>query len=1136
MKTPKKLKSLIIVSVIILLLLGAGTVVKEIFLRQVKKKIQASFDYSHLRLSFFPPALIIDDARSAATVPFFSAKKISVKVSYRALLSKRKPLSIIIENPVLKIAPISEDDKSREGAALGFSLPFAVETGVVKGGELHYASEGFRIESQGINAIYTQRKDEFSVQAESLDNIFWLSSNQRPLQGKIMLQVEGKGKEIRINRVQLTGPDGNLKAEGQLSDIMNPEFQLNGSIRTKTAIITDLFGIPFEWEGEVEGEAELTRKNREMAFRSGFTSKGLVVNKVFIDNVEGDIVFNEKEGGDLELNILKRDSSPEFMGIRFKGDHIEGTARRFHLEPIMNYLSLPWPVSSPAWGGFQIDKGKLTADVEFRDEIGEMTDLRFPLQGFVHVEWDGVDEFSLSSEEIASTFARVELEGKGVVEKDLDFTIKGDVTDVRQARQFTSLFLLKEFGFPEIRGRGEANIRVIGSYDNPQVKMNFDLSPGGFERFDASAVKGEAEVKDNKFIGNIQVEDPSMKGTIGIFADEKNVEAYIQMETGRVEDLLPVLDIEVPLKGEASGNFKLEQTQESIVFNGDFSSSLLKFVDQPLTEVQGKLEWQGNSFSLSEFRFLFHGGEVTGSTFFRLLSREFDIDVRGEKINLSSLYPDLEGELSFNSQGKGAFDQDVASGRFAAKNLYLYPFQRTEAEGDVKLRFNEEWVKLEVDGNFLPGENEFHLTLDIPLVENPLSGEVRGVFTNFDLLLPWTGAKGRINYLAELKDLDRFPKVTGAIDFQGSVLPFPKFAHALRDYSGLIFVENQDLSLRSFKGKLGDGDVQGSGQLKLGNKTVERIDFKAEGNNLLLSPLERTQGLADGNLHLVKDENRFVLEGDLYVHQLSWRREVDEKFVFYSTPYYEPKSEPEFFDDLTLNVRLRADDNAWMENSLGRIRGKFDLTVAGHVSLPVILGDLEVLEGTVFFQDRKFNILRGRVSFINPSSIEPYLDFTGETYVKDYRVTFSLNGLLDKLNPAFSSSPPLPPEDVLALLALGEAFKRTYHYDRSTQLSTTSLLSFQISEEAKKRAPGLFNIDRFRIDPFIMGSSSEMTARLSAGKKITRNFFVLYSTNLASQREEITRIEWELTNDLSIVGIRDEKGKVSIDVKIHKRF
>jgi hypothetical protein len=69
-----------------------------------------------------------------------------------------------------------------------------------------------------------------------------------------------------------------------------------------------------------------------------------------------------------------------------------------------------------------------------------------------------------------------------------------------------------------------------------------------------------------------------------------------------------------------------------------------------------------------------------------------------------------------------------------------------------------------------------------------------------------------------------------------------------------------------------------------------------------------------------------------------------------------------------------------------------------------------------------------------------------------------------------------------------------------------------------------------------MGSSPEIAARLTLGKKISKNFFILYSANLRTQREEIARLEWELTDDLSIVGIRNEEGRISIDVKIHKRF
>ena len=670
----------------------------------------------------------------------------------------------------------------------------------------------------------------------------------------------------------------------------------------------------------------------------------------------------------------------------------------------------------------------------------------------------------------------------------------------------------------------------------PQVQARFSFSPGGFGLFEVESVDGEAEIIKGDFFGRFNLDDPDMKGRIGLLSSQEGVKADIRLEQGLVERILPALNIDLPLQGKAQGSFEFSQKEEDIQVRGDFAGELLNFVGQELREVSGKLGWRENVLSLSDLQFHLHRGVMKGSTSLGLLNQEFDIHIQGEDIDLSSLYSGVTGKLRFLLDGKGIFGKDFALGPFEIKNLYHSPFQKTEARGLARFSHSQGKLGLDLIGNFSPGDNEFNVSFLIPTLEDDLSVGIRGSFTNLDLLLPQKGARGRVHYIGEVKGPKASPRVKGAIDFSGSIFPWPGFAHAFRDYSGLIFVENNKLTFRSLQAELGGGDVQGSGELFISDGGVGVIHAKLEGKNMLLSPLERTRTLADGMLNLIKEPGRFVLEGDIYAHKLSWRREIHEEVVFYSKPYYEMEKEPGFFDDLTLNIRLRADDDAWMENSLGRIRGRFDLNVTGSVSDPVITGEIEGLGGDVNFQDRKFKLLVGRVNFINPTSTQPYLSFKGETHVKDYRVTFSLDGLLDHLNPEFTSSPPLPPEDVLALLALGEAFRRTYSYDTSTRLSTASLISFQLSEEAKKRAEGLFTIDRFRIDPFVLGSSAEMSARLTVGKKISRNFFILYSTNLTTQREEIARLEWELTDDISIVGTRDEEGRLSFDVKIYKRF
>ncbi len=309
-----------------------------------------------------------------------------------------------------------------------------------------------------------------------------------------------------------------------------------------------------------------------------------------------------------------------------------------------------------------------------------------------------------------------------------------------------------------------------------------------------------------------------MKGRIGLFSGMEGVRADVHMERGFVERIFPALSIEFPLEGEASGNFEIRQRGEDIRVKGDFAGSRMNFIGQELKEVSGKLEWGEDSVSLSELQFGIHEGVLKGDIAFGFSSQEFDIDMLGEGIDLSSLYSGMTGNLSFLLNGKGVFGQDFALGPFEIEDLYHSPFQKTQARGLAQLNRSDGTLGLDLMGNFLPGQNYFHVSFSIPLIEDMILVGIRGSFNNLDLLFPWIGkgAEGRVNYLGEVKGPKLSPQVKGAVDFKGSVFPVPGFAHAFRDYSGLMFVDNNLLTFRSLQAKMGGGDVQGDGELKVG--------------------------------------------------------------------------------------------------------------------------------------------------------------------------------------------------------------------------------------------------------------------------------------------------------------------------------
>lgn len=1137
MKLKKRIAALFIFGIFIVLAVGAGIVLKAIFLNRVTRSIDKSLAYQSIHASFFPPTVVLMDVRSKSASPFFSARRVEISISLRSLLKREKPLRAVIDHPLFRFYNL-DLGSGKEKMKWNPALPLSLEYGLIREGEFYYwGNEDKRIQIKGVNALFIQNQGQFTLKAECSDNSCALGANLPEISGRLSLILEGRDEEVRVRKLRLSSENLFINAQGIVRNLSNPSFHMETSYKLSLPMAAAFLELPFEWEGRAEGKGILSRSEGRMKFQGEFASKMPRLNGVPLNRVNGSVDYDETGTARVNLSVQRGSGRLERGRIMVKNDRVWGRAQGLHIDPIMKFVQVPWPVASPVWGDFSIENGKLVADAEFRDNTEKPLGELFPFQGKVHLNWDEFRrELSFSSERLVSNFADVKVEGRMREGQSVDFTIDGKVLNVRQARIFTSKILGKVFLFPEIRGRGDAHIRIFGDYWYPQVKSKLSLSPAGFGLFEAAHLEGEAEIIREDFSGLFQISDPSYKGSVSVVADLKETRAEIRLEKGLIEKILPALEIQLPIAGEGAGRFEYREQNLKPDFKGSFSAAKMTLAGQPITDVRGRLEGTEETFSLPDFRFDYHGGRIAGNLNLGILDRTYACDIQGGGIDLSSFYPKMTGTLSAGLKGKGRLEKDEANGTFKVQNLTVGILQKTNVTGDFRLGFSGNGIDLNANGRFLPGENEFHCALRMPLEKEVLTGQINGFFSNLDLFVPWTGAKGRVEYRADLRLPGPAPVINGVIGLEGTVFPFPWFPHAVRDYAGLVRVKDGELSIRNFKGKLGGGDVTGLGRIKIGADDIDEIDVRVDTTNLELSLLERTRALADGNLHLKKDADRFVLSGDIIFQKLSWRREITEKFAFSTVPYSSTLREPGFFDDLTLNIHLKADKDAWMENSIGKFQGRFDLTVSGNVNAPILLGDIEVLDGEAYFQDRQFKILRGRLSFFNPLIIEPYLNFQAETYIKDYRVTFSLNGLVDNLSPEFASSPPLPPLDVLALLTVGESFRRTYQYERSASQGTASLLSFQLSEEAKKRAENLFNIDRFRIDPFVLGSSAEMTARLTVGKKISRNFFILYSTNLASQREELTRMEWEITKDLSLVATRDEDGRVSIDFKVHKRF
>jgi translocation and assembly module TamB len=233
-----------------------------------------------------------------------------------------------------------------------------------------------------------------------------------------------------------------------------------------------------------------------------------------------------------------------------------------------------------------------------------------------------------------------------------------------------------------------------------------------------------------------------------------------------------------------------------------------------------------------------------------------------------------------------------------------------------------------------------------------------------------------------------------------------------------------------------------------------------------------------------------------------------------------------------------------LELTSGRFETEAALRVRGTGERPVFLGNIHLITGEMRFRGNRYQLTRGDINFKDPFKFDPYLDLEATTTVQQYEVRVNFSGPASKLTLAYRSDPPLPPNDIIALLALGrrgdEGELRSGRTDAGSG-GANALLSEAISSQIGGRIERLFGISRFRFDPFVGASSGTSTGAQSLGRitieqQVARDLLITYSTDVNSTEQQVIQVEYNVNRNVSIIGLRDKNGTFGLEVKFKKRF
>jgi translocation and assembly module TamB len=387
------------------------------------------------------------------------------------------------------------------------------------------------------------------------------------------------------------------------------------------------------------------------------------------------------------------------------------------------------------------------------------------------------------------------------------------------------------------------------------------------------------------------------------------------------------------------------------------------------------------------------------------------------------------------------------------------------------------------------------------------------------------------------------PVLQGHLKIQDGSVAYIDLPSALSNINGSINFNRNRAEIENLTAYTGGGRMTFHGFVTSYNRQVN-FDLGMSGQDVRLRYPPGVSSTANVELRYAGTAASSTFSGDVTVTKLGMTPGFD--FGAYLQRSAQAASLPQtnaFMNSVRLDVHVLTVPELQMQTAVVRLSGDADLQLRGTAAKPVLLGRADVIEGEAYLNGTKYRLERGDVAFANPVTTTPVLDLQATTRIRDYDITLNVNGAIEKLNLTYRSEPPLPTADIVALLAFGQTTEESAQLQQTNNSAFSSGVSSALLGEALNATLGnrvqkLFGVSRIKIDPngFATETSPAQTGpAVTIEQQVKNNLTVTYTTNVNQASQQIIQVEYNVTRNISIVGLRDQNGVVSFVTKIRRR-
>ena len=388
------------------------------------------------------------------------------------------------------------------------------------------------------------------------------------------------------------------------------------------------------------------------------------------------------------------------------------------------------------------------------------------------------------------------------------------------------------------------------------------------------------------------------------------------------------------------------------------------------------------------------------------------------------------------------------------------------------------------------------------------------------------------------------PELHGTLDLKDGTVAIDDLRVAATAVNAHVDLSGATMDLTKLSGEVNGGAVEGSGRVTLANGTIGDIDLQLSAKDFAYDAPLDLRSLSTSTIRINRRGEEFLVSGQVTVNEAGLTSDINLDqglFAAISAPRTTDvtRTRNPFLERVRFNLGVVTAAPVMIDNNLARAEVETDVRIVGTPYEPGLTGRLTLVNGgQITLNARRYEVERGIVTFLEDRRIVPSIDLVLNTKASNYDVRITVTGTPGKTETTWTSEPPLPEPDIMALVVTGRTVDEMRGEESEVaRVQALSYLTGRVGSKFGRNLERATGISEVRIEPVLIANETDPTARLTVGQNITDQVKLVYSTNLADSNDQIWVAEYEVTRRFEMRGVRErDDDSYRVDFRHDVRF